>query len=469
MSSLDIGNPHARETVRKRDPDFRRFLRTGEDQESPVGISYSDLNRIYKSLSFRRFEKSNKDRRGKMFMSGAIDETYIWALRHARTLLGRRNCPIIDIEDPKFLRNAALKPLLKWRGGKSSDLKHLRSNFAEIFPQEAERYFEPFLGGGAVWLSIKTDRSMFVNDICQDLIDFYIYIRSENNDFFESLTKMGIAWDMLRVIAEADHDHLYAGKVDVLEKYKSKFKDISFSENCYLSIVRSVSAKAKKFKQLDEKNKVVPNRESKTNNSEGAMKAGYYTYIRDVFNKYITKDKSDPLKIACFYFLRDYSFSAMFRYNSEGLYNVPYGGIGYNARSPAARVGYWKSSALRSHLEKTIFDNEDFEEFLDKHQPNEKDFIFIDPPYDTEFSTYDKKEFGKDDQGRLAQYLIHKTKCPFVAVMKNTDYIFSLYDGHSEENIQYIVFDKKYQVNIKNRNDVNVQHLVAYRTSPVQD
>ena len=33
------------------------------------------------------------------------------------------------------------------------------------------------------------------------------------------------------------------------------------------------------------------------------------------------------------------------------------------------------------------------------------DFIFLDPPYDTEFSTYAKNEFGKEDQIRLANFL----------------------------------------------------------------
>jgi DNA adenine methylase len=34
----------------------------------------------------------------------------------------------------------------------------------------------------------------------------------------------------------------------------------------------------------------------------------------------------------------------------------------------------------------------------------------LDPPYDSEFSTYAKNEFNKDDQKRLANYLIND--CP---------------------------------------------------------
>ena len=38
------------------------------------------------------------------------------------------------------------------------------------------------------------------------------------------------------------------------------------------------------------------------------------------------------------------------------------------------------------------------------------DFVFLDPPYDSEFSTYAKNEFDRGDQARLADYLIKECK-----------------------------------------------------------
>lgn len=42
-------------------------------------------------------------------------------------------------------------------------------------------------------------------------------------------------------------------------------------------------------------------------------------------------------------------------------------------------------------MNNTTFDNVDFEDFLVKYNLTSEDFLFIDPPYDSDFSTYDKK------------------------------------------------------------------------------
>ena len=46
----------------------------------------------------------------------------------------------------------------------------------------------------------------------------------------------------------------------------------------------------------------------------------------------------------------------------------------------------------------------DFYEFMNTYKPKKNDFVFLDPPYDSEFSTYAKNEFDKDDQARLGPF-----------------------------------------------------------------
>jgi len=48
-----------------------------------------------------------------------------------------------------------MKPLLKYRGGKSREL----SEFRRFIPKEFDKYLEPFLGGGAVFFDIAAPKS----------------------------------------------------------------------------------------------------------------------------------------------------------------------------------------------------------------------------------------------------------------------------------------------------------------------
>jgi len=103
-------------------------------------------------------------------------------------------------------------------------------------------------------------------------------------------------------------------------------------------------------------------------------------------------------------------------------------------------------------------ENLDFEDFFTKYEPKKDDFIFLDPPYDSEFSTYAQNEFTKkDDQSRLANYLINECKAKWMIVIKNTDFIFELYN---KKDINISIFDKKYMVSFQNRNDKNAKHLL---------
>jgi DNA adenine methylase len=154
---------------------------------------------------------------------------------------------------------------------------------------------------------------------------------------------------------------------------------------------------------------------------------------------------------------RNYAYSGMFRYNSGGGFNVPYGGIGYNRKNLAKKVDYLQSKELVEHLSKTTIDNLDFEEFFMKNKPKKDDFIFLDPPYDSEFSTYAQNEFTRDDQARLADYLINHCEANWMMVIKNTEFIYGLYN---KPNINMSSFDKKYLVSFQNRNDKDAEHLI---------
>lgn len=147
----------------------------------------------------------------------------------------------------------------------------------------------------------------------------------------------------------------------------------------------------------------------------------------------------------------------MFRYNTKGKFNVPYGGIGYNHKTLDKKISYYQSENLKKLLSKTEIFNVDFEDFFKMNKLTESDFIFLDPPYDSEFSTYAKNTFDKEDQRRLANYLCNDCKAKWMMVIKSTPYILSLYKN---KNLNIKVFDKKYSVSFMNRNNKDVQHLL---------
>ena len=61
-----------------------------------------------------------------------------------------------------------MKPFLKWPGGK----RWLISRYSQIFPQEYNAYFEPFLGGGSAFFHL-TPQQATIADINKDLINTY--------------------------------------------------------------------------------------------------------------------------------------------------------------------------------------------------------------------------------------------------------------------------------------------------------
>lgn len=213
-------------------------------------------------------------------------------------------------------------------------------------------------------------------------------------------------------------------------------------------LLRNVSAKLIRMKDLENKKGNLAEKDI-YDNFECGLKGSFYMFIRALYNKY---DNSEY-----FYFIREYCYSSMFRYNSIGEFNVPYGGISYNRKNFQRKIDYIKSKELQTHFVNTDIYNLDFEEFLDRIKLNKNDFVFLDPPYDTDFSSYVNNTFDKQDQERLADYLINKYPAKFMLVIKNTNFISNLYD---KKGLYITSFDKKYMVSFKGRNNRDCEHLL---------
>lgn len=155
-----------------------------------------------------------------------------------------------------------MKPLLKYRGGKSKEIPHIEKHI----PFFRGRYIEPFFGGGAMFFYLEPKKAI-INDINSKLMMFY---KSVKLDF------------------------------DPLQKELSEIEKI-------------YRINRKKFEELKSKTPT-----KKVNDNNEAL----YYQIRDMFNDLTNKKYSDAL---LYFFINKTAYSGMIRYNSKGEFNVPYG------------------------------------------------------------------------------------------------------------------------------------------------
>lgn len=81
-------------------------------------------------------------------------------------------------------KNKLVAPFLKWVGGKRQLMPELKSHI----PKKVGRYFEPFLGGGALFFEIQPEQGI-VNDANPDLINVYQVIKDNVDELIEDLKK----------------------------------------------------------------------------------------------------------------------------------------------------------------------------------------------------------------------------------------------------------------------------------------
>jgi DNA adenine methylase len=107
------------------------------------------------------------------------------------------------------LKGVEAQPFLKWVGGKASLLRQLE----EFLPREIDRYFEPFLGGGAVFFYLKhrfPDMRPFLRDSNKELINCYRAVRDRPEDLMGLLDEHSVAFraegDAYFYAVRKDHD-----------------------------------------------------------------------------------------------------------------------------------------------------------------------------------------------------------------------------------------------------------------------
>ena len=241
----------------------------------------------------------------------------------------QRGFPIIDMKVLETPSNA-LKPTLKWAGGKRWLVPDLKKMWE---PDSQRRLVEPFVGGMAVALGLQPKQAL-LNDINIHLINFYRWLQ---RGFYIDLAM------------ENDSQHYY--------KHRDKFNQLTL--------------------------------DGQTDTKEAAQ---------------------------LFYYLNRTGYNGLCRFNSKGMFNVPFGR--YKV------INYVRDFSDYVPVLKNFFlTTGDFSQLaLDPI-----DFVYADPPYDVEFTKYSTDGFTWEDQERLAEWLA-KHPGPVVLSNQATERILSLYD-----------------------------------------
>lgn len=155
-----------------------------------------------------------------------------------------------------------MRPILKYRGGKSKEIRF----FEHYIPQHFETYFEPFFGGGSVYFYLEPQRAR-LNDVNERLINFYQSVSDNYEVIRRDLNEIQEIYDLNRQIYEQRK----------LENPGIRVEDDN---------------------------------------------EAFYYELRDMYNHLTPQRYSDE---ALYYFINKTSYSGMIRYNARGEFNVPYG------------------------------------------------------------------------------------------------------------------------------------------------
>jgi DNA adenine methylase len=165
--------------------------------------------------------------------------------------------------------------------------------------------------------------------------------------------------------------------------------------------------------------------------------AEYYYHIREL-DRSENFDTLPALKKASrIIYLNKTCYNGLFRVNSQGQFNVPFGR--YKNPNIVNEIILKAMSKYLNENNITLL-NTDFEEAVKDIRKNE--FVYFDPPYDpisdsSSFTGYTLYGFGKDEQIRLKDLCNTLTRkgCKFLLSNSATQFIVDLY---TEDNYEII-------------------------------
>lgn len=258
-------------------------------------------------------------------------------------------------------------PIVKWVGGKRQLMFELLKNM----PENYNRYFEPFIGGGALFFELQPENA-YISDMNEELINLYQVVRDNVYELINDLQKHDISKE-------------------------------------------------------------------------------YFMEIRNIDRTEEYKNWSNVKKASRFIYLNRTCFNGMYRVNSKGEFNVPFG----HYKNP--RILDENNLINCSNLlQKTEIKHADFSEILKAVKKG--DFAYFDPPYvplseTSSFTSYTKDGFDMDMQFKLRDVCdeLDSMGVKFLLSNSDTKLVNELYENY---NIKKVFASRQINANADGRGKI---------------
>lgn len=224
-------------------------------------------------------------------------------------------------------KRTTLSPIIKWAGGKESELDIIH----RYAPESFDTFYEPFVGGGSVFMSFNA-KSYKINDFSKELINLYQCIREKNLTFYNWLKLIETDWKNVLSFSETEktlftlyidfRNNLQTDKQikDFINSYISEKKDtldkllskqFSWHRDVFIKEIKiNLSRKILRMKKIETEKNVMPD-EDVVENISTAFLSSLYMYFRKLYND-LDLMKNTEFSTAIFYFIRNYCYSGMF-------------------------------------------------------------------------------------------------------------------------------------------------------------
>lgn len=264
------------------------------------------------------------------------------------------------------------RPFVKWAGGKGQLLPELVARV----PQPFNRYFEPFVGGGALFFNLSPKQAV-LSDSNPDLINLYLVIRDQVDELIEDLGQ-----------------HVYERE--------------------------------------------------------------YYYRLRQVDRTLEYERWTAVERASRFIYLNKTCFNGLYRVNSRGEFNVPFG----RYQNPTI-LDVENLRACHVALQGVAIECRDFRQAC--RELGAGNFVYFDPPYmpmsaTASFTGYTREGFGEAMQVALASVCreIDRRGVRFMVSNSDTPLVRELYEGFRVE----VVYAAR-SINSQGRKRVRVPEVVV--------